>query len=221
MELTHEFEVPVSVGEVFDVLTDIERVAPCMPGATLDEINGDGFTGRVKVKVGPIQMTYRGTARFAEMNREGRTATIEANGTDSRGAGTARATITATLTEQGDGLTSVQVHTDLTVTGRPAQFGRGVMEDVGDKLLRQFADCLVSELGGGPGAPEAAEQPAAGAPSNAATTGACRAAPSGPRTADAETIDLLQVAGRPALRRAGPALAVVALVTLILWWCRR
>lgn len=147
MQLEHSFTVPIPVERAWTVLTDIERIAPCMPGAALTDVRdgGEEFAGEVTVKVGPMQVTYEGTARFVELDDEGRSATIEAVGDQKRGAGTARATIRARLVTDGDD-TTVTVTTDLEVTGRPAQFGRGVMADVGDKLLGQFADCLAEEL---------------------------------------------------------------------------
>ena len=147
MELTHSFTVPVGADEAFEVLTDIERIAPCMPGATIESVEGEEFTGRVKVKVGPMQVTYRGKARYAELDREKHTAVIEARGQETRGSGTANATITARLAANGDE-TDVTVVSDLMITGRPAQFGRGVMNEVGAKLLGQFADCLSLRLSG-------------------------------------------------------------------------
>jgi uncharacterized protein len=147
MELTHSFTVPVGADHAFEVLTDIERIAPCMPGATIDSVDGRDFTGRVKVKVGPMQITYRGKARYEELDAGQHKAVIEARGQETRGSGTANATITATLTDKGDE-TEVTVISNLSVTGRPAQFGRGVMNDVGAKLLGQFADCLSQRLSG-------------------------------------------------------------------------
>lgn len=147
MELTHSFTVPMGVDQAFHVLTDIERVAPCMPGATVDSVEGDQFTGRVKVKVGPMQVTYRGKAQYKELDTEQHRAVIDARGQEMRGSGTANATVTATLTDKGDE-TEVTVVTNLSVTGRPAQFGRGVMNEVGAKLLGQFAECLSEQLSG-------------------------------------------------------------------------
>jgi carbon monoxide dehydrogenase subunit G len=133
--------------QAFHVLTDIERVAPCMPGATIDSVDGDQFMGRVKVKVGPMQVTYRGKAQYKELDAEQHRAVIDARGQEMRGSGTANATVTATLSDKGDE-TEVTVVTNLSVTGRPAQFGRGVMNEVGAKLLGQFADCLSRQLSG-------------------------------------------------------------------------
>lgn len=147
MELTHSFTVPMGADEAFQVLTDIERVAPCMPGATIDSVDGETFTGRVKVKVGPMQITYRGKAQYKELDTEQHRAIIDARGQEMRGSGTANATVTASLTDKGDE-TEVTVVTNLSVTGRPAQFGRGVMNEVGAKLLGQFADCLSQQLSG-------------------------------------------------------------------------
>lgn len=147
MRLTHSFTVPIGIDQAFDVLTDIERIAPCMPGATIESVDGDEFTGKVKVKVGPMQITYRGKARYAELDRDNHRALIDARGQETRGSGTANATITAELKEQGDE-TEVSVVSDLSITGRPAQFGRGVMNEVGAKLLGQFADCLSTRLTG-------------------------------------------------------------------------
>jgi carbon monoxide dehydrogenase subunit G len=147
MELTHSFTVPVGADQAFEVLSDIERIAPCMPGATIDSVDGREFTGRVKVKVGPMQITYRGKATYEELDAEQHRAVIEARGQETRGSGTANATITASLTDKGEE-TEVTVISNLSITGRPAQFGRGVMNEVGAKLLGQFADCLSDKLSG-------------------------------------------------------------------------
>ena len=160
MKLEHDFTVPTSVDEAWKVLLDVERVAPCMPGATLLTVDGDEFTGTVKVKVGPIQVTYKGQAKFAERDDASHRAVIEASGKEARGSGTAAATVTAQLTASGDDKTTVSVETDLNVTGRPAQFGRGVMEEVAGKLIGQFASCLADELS----APSSATAPSAPAP---------------------------------------------------------
>jgi carbon monoxide dehydrogenase subunit G len=154
MNLEHEFVVPVPVDEAWRVLLDVERIAPCMPGATLLSVDGADFTGSVKVKVGPITVTYEGKATFDEVDETARRVVIAAIGKETRGAGTAAATVTASLVD-GGGSTTVRVDTDLNVTGRPAQFGRGVMAEVGAKLVGQFAACLADELsgrGGGGGA---------------------------------------------------------------------
>jgi carbon monoxide dehydrogenase subunit G len=148
VQLENSFTVPVPIDEAWRVLLDIERIAPCMPGAALDSVTGDDFTGRVKVKLGPINLTYQGKASFVEKDEAAHKAVIDGRGKDQRGNGTAAALITAQLKAEGD-TTRVDVLTDLNITGRPAQFGRGVMTDVGNKLLGQFADKLAAQLGAG------------------------------------------------------------------------
>ena len=145
MELEHSFTVPVPKDRAWDVLLDVERVASCMPGATLDSVDGDEIKGRIKVKVGPIAMTYAGTARFTERDPGAHIITLEASGKETRGAGTASATVRSML-EGKNGETHVVVHTTLNVTGRPAQFGRGVMAEVGGKLIGIFASNLADML---------------------------------------------------------------------------
>ncbi|MFA9431431.1 SRPBCC family protein [Egicoccus sp. AB-alg2] len=145
MEFTNEFTVPTDVETAFAILTDLEKVAPCLPGAQLEEVEGDVYTGRVKVKVGPISMTYRGQAQLAETDAEAKRARIQANGKETRGTGTAKADVHAALRPDGDG-TVVTVVTDLTVTGKPAQFGRGVMAEVGTKIIDSFAERLRAML---------------------------------------------------------------------------
>jgi carbon monoxide dehydrogenase subunit G len=174
MELEHSFTVPVPKSRAWDVLLDVERVAPCMPGATLDSVDGDEIHGRIKVKVGPINMTYAGTARFIERDEEAGVVTLEASGKETRGAGTASASVRSVLEDRGDE-THVTVRTTLNVTGKPAQFGRGVMNEVGGRLLGIFAANLAATLGGqngaaGPAAPEAAGAEAGTGPAGAAAT---------------------------------------------------
>jgi carbon monoxide dehydrogenase subunit G len=160
MELEHSFTVPVPEDRAWEVLLDVERVAPCMPGATLDSVDGDEIKGRIKVKVGPINMTYAGTARFTERDKDAHVITLEASGKETRGAGTASAKVRSMLEGQ-DGQTHVIVHTTLNVTGRPAQFGRGVMAEVGGKLIGIFASNLADMLAAESSPPSAGE-PAAG-----------------------------------------------------------
>ncbi len=149
MELEHSFTVPVPEERAWEVLMDVERVAPCMPGASLDSVDGDVIRGRIKVKVGPIAMTYAGTARFTERDPAAHVITLEASGKETRGAGTASAKVRSTLEGQ-DGQTHVVVHTTLNVTGRPAQFGRGVMAEVSGKLIGVFATNLADMLAAEP-----------------------------------------------------------------------
>jgi carbon monoxide dehydrogenase subunit G len=175
VQLEHSFTVPVGIEDAWRVLLDIELIAPCMPGAAIDSVDGDDFTGTVKVKLGPIGLTYKGKASWIEKDAVAHRAVIDARGRDARGNGTANAKVMATLTEAGDS-TKVDVVTDLDITGKPAQFGRGVMVDVGNKLIGQFADCLAGKLADGAvpaaapdstapdsTAPEAAPQPPAAA----------------------------------------------------------
>jgi carbon monoxide dehydrogenase subunit G len=170
MELEHSFTVPVPPERAMDVLLDVQRVAPCMPGASVDSVEGGDIKGRIKVKVGPISMTYAGTAHFDKRDAEAGVIVLEASGKETRGAGTASATVRSQL--QGEnGHTKVVVHTSLNVTGRPAQFGRGVMAEVGGKLIGIFADNLAAMLAadsgagsGSPAVPSAAVVPEEPAP---------------------------------------------------------
>jgi carbon monoxide dehydrogenase subunit G len=171
VQLENSFTVPVPVDEAWRVLLDIERIAPCMPGAALDSVDGDDFTGRVKVKLGPINLTYQGKASFIEKDEAAHRAVIDAKGKDQRGNGTAAATVTAKLQPEGS-ITRVDVLTDLNITGRPAQFGRGVMTDVGNKLLGQFADKLAAQLGEGDAQGDAARAETAAQKAAATATGA-------------------------------------------------
>jgi carbon monoxide dehydrogenase subunit G len=166
MRLDHEFTVPVPAAQAWPVLLDIDRIAPCMPGATVTKIDGDDFEGTVKVKVGPITVTYGGTASFLEKDEAQRIAVIEARGKETRGSGTATARVTAQLFDNGADSTRVAVTTDLSITGKPAQFGRGVMSDVGNKLLGRFADCLAGELGSDPALAAPAPAPADAPPAS-------------------------------------------------------
>jgi len=246
MQLEHEFTVPVPVAAAWDVLLDVERIAPCMPGATVESFDGETIVGRVKVKVGPIQVTYAGTARFVEKDVAGRRAVIDASAKEARGVGTAKATITALLHDEGASSTRVTVTTDLAITGKPAQFGRGVMAEVGNKILGRFADCLAGELGSGGASASGGTEVTTGDPPAVAATPSARAAPSsetaaaaggiaastspgspaqarpGPtRTplrpvADGEVIDLLGAAGMPVLRRLAP-LVGGAVLLLVVW----
>lgn len=219
MRLEHTFTVPVPVDTAWSVLLDLPRIAPCMPGATLTGFDGESFTGTVRVKLGPITLTYSGKGRFVERDEAARRVVIEAGGRDTKSAGTASATVTAVLKEDG-AATRAEVVTDLTVTGRPAQFGRGMIADVSAKLIGQFAQCLADELGSAARVAEAAAAPTAPVDADkgewTATEPATEAAP----------VDLLRLAGgSPQVRRlaaAGAAgLLVAALVWLVIRWLRR
>jgi len=163
MELNHSFTVPVPPDRAWEVLLDVERIAPCMPGATVEEFDGEVVTGRIKVKVGPVSLTYRGTAKFTERDPDARLVVVDASGKETRGAGTAAAAIRASLEPSGEG-TRVSMHTTMNVTGRPAQFGRGVIAEVGGKLVEKFAENLaqmISDGGVGPDGADAAAAPGA------------------------------------------------------------
>src|SRR6478609_2271962 len=154
MELRHEFTVPATIDETWTAFNDIESVAACFPGATVSSVEDDTFTGSCKVKLGPIALVYNGTGTFVEKDEAAHRMVIDAKGKDKRGNGTAGAHVTATMVADGSS-TKVEVLTDLNITGKPAQFGRGVMQDVSDKLLGQFTQCLEQKVGGraGPEAP--------------------------------------------------------------------
>jgi len=218
MKLENRFTVPVPVAEAWQVLLDVERVAPCMPGATLTERDGDSFSGTVKVKVGPINLTYGGKARFVSLDEAGRVVVIEGSGKETRGTGTAKATVTCRLHEQGD-TTDVEVDTDLAVTGKPAQFGRGVLADVSGKLVDQFASCLAEEILAG--TPAEAPSPAA-APASAPAAAPVQApVPPRPARPPAQAIDLLGTAGAPVLKRLAPVGAAVLVLLLLVRRLRR
>ncbi len=146
MQLAHSFTVPASADRTWALLTDLEQVGGCFPGATVTEATEEEFSGTVKVKLGPIAMVYSGSGRFVLRDDVDHHAVIEAQGKDKRGNGTAGATVTMQLLDE-DGRTRVDVGTDLSITGKPAQFGRGVMQDVSDKLLGRFVDCIEEHLG--------------------------------------------------------------------------
>lgn len=158
MKLEHSFAVPADLDTVWQAVLDPERVAPCMPGATLAEVDGDTFKGSVKVKVGPISLLYKGAGEFLSKDAETRTVVIKASGKDARGNGTASATVTVSLEADG-AATRGSVVTDLSITGKPAQFGRGLISEVGGKLLDSFATCLASKLAPSTTPAEAAEMP--------------------------------------------------------------
>ncbi len=226
MELTNDFRVAVPPSTAWSVLTDVERIAPCMPGAQLQEIEGDEYRGVVKVKVGPITAQYKGAASFVELDEDNHRAVLKAQGRDTRGQGNASATITATLVPDGEG-THVTVQTELTVTGKVAQFGRGVMADVSNKLLGQFVECLESTVLADDSSEE--ERQAIGVPEGSADVSAPAAtSPAadspGVRTIDspeAKPVDLIDTAGAPIVKRVAPILAVVAIAWLLRVLIRR
>jgi len=196
MELVNEFRVPVPSTTAWTVLTDVQRVAPCIPGAQLLSVDGDDFTGAVKVKVGPITVSYQGEATFTEKDESAQRVVIRANGKETRGSGNAAALVTAQLKDEGD-VTGVVITTDLTISGKAAQFGRGVLADVAGNLIAQFARRLEADLQGG-----AAEQTTTAATAEQVTAAA---APS----AD-DSVDLVKVVALPIAKRYAPVVAALA-----------
>jgi carbon monoxide dehydrogenase subunit G len=172
------------------VLLDVERIAPCMPGATVEEFDGEVVTGRIKVKVGPVSLTYRGTAKFTERDPDARVVVADASGKETRGAGTASATIRSSLEPSGEG-TRVSIHTTMNVTGRPAQFGRGVIAEVGGKLVEKFAENLAQMISDGAVAPDGADASAevAAAEAGTAEAGTAEAGTAEAGTAEAGTAE--------------------------------
>lgn len=227
MELINTFSVSVPPEVAWKVLTDVERIAPCLPGAQLQEIEGDEFRGVVKVKVGPIQAQYKGKAVFVERDDAAMKAVLEASGRDTRGQGNASATITAQL-ESAAGGTQVTVTTDLTVTGKVAQFGRGVLADVSAKILSQFVDNLEQTVLVDDAAAvvkEAEAVVAASAPSPAEnisnTPEANQPTIRKIDQPEPEAIDLLGSAGSPLLKRAAPILGVAIAAAVVYGLVRR
>jgi hypothetical protein len=242
MDLSHEFDIPLSIDEAWAVLTDLERVAPCMPGAQLDEIEGDEYRGKVRVKVGPVTVEYKGAATFLERVPETHTAVLRAAGRETKGQGNAAATVTATLTSTGDEQTHVSVVTALDISGRVAQFGRGALADVSSKILGQFVVNLERNLAAGtrvPVAPPADTEPAAStgvtepaaAPTSTPTSE--EAAPSVASTdegtvrkinaAPVEPVSLGSMVSWPLIKRLSPIVLVGIIAALLVrfWHHRR
>ncbi|MFZ9988127.1 MAG: SRPBCC family protein [Candidatus Nanopelagicales bacterium] len=216
MDLQNSFVVPADIDTAWRTLLDVEAIAPCMPGATLETVDGDSFTGSVKVKLGPVNMTYGGKARFVEKDEAAHRAVIEGTGKETRGSGTASALVTAQLIAEAPDRTRVEVNTDLTVTGKPAQFGRGVMQDVAGRIIDQFSANLAAVI-----AASGAHAAAASAAAEAGEPAPPAPAPA-PLPQAADSIDLLGTAGAPVLKRAIPAaLALIAVIGIIWLIARR
>jgi carbon monoxide dehydrogenase subunit G len=216
MDLQNSFVVPADIDTAWQTLLDVESIAPCMPGATLDTVDGDTFTGSVKVKLGPVNMTYGGKAHFVEKDEARHRAVIQGTGKETRGSGTASALVTTQLVAEGPDRTRVDVTTDLTVTGKPAQFGRGVMQDVAGRIIDQFSANLAAVIA------------ASGAQAAAASAAAAKGepAPTAPSTPTplpqaSDSIDLLGTAGAPVLKRAIPAVLGIVAVIGIIWLIAR
>lgn len=203
MDLHHEFTVNVPIDEAWRVLTDLERIAPCLPGAQLTEVEGETYRGQVKIKVGPILAQFKGQASFVSRDDVAHTATLKGEGRDTTGKGNASAMITAELTAVDSNSTRCVVNTDLSISGKVAQFGRGALADVSDKLLAQFVENLNQLIASSPAvAPTPVSAPQA-------TTNEVRII----KSAEVAPLDLLGTAGAPILKRAIPV--VVALIAIV------
>lgn len=209
MELRNAFTVPAGIDDAWRLMLDVRALAPCMPGATVTEVRGDEVLGQVRVKLGPIAMTYQGTVTFLEKDEEKHRVVLDAKAKEARGGGTAGATITASMEPAGDG-TEITVVTDLRVTGKPAQFGRGVMADVSERIIGQFAGNLAEQLAAKPETVPSAEAGAADGTANGFRPVAATSRPPA-----RESLDLLEAAGTrrllvPALVAGGAAIAALA-----------
>ncbi|MEE3850183.1 SRPBCC family protein [Gordonia sp. LSe1-13] len=236
MQLEHNFTVDAPIDSVWKALIDPERVAGCMPGATLTEVDGDKFTGQIKVKIGPVALVYKGVGTFIEKDEGAHRAVIEGNAKESRGQGTAKATVSMSLKDEGD-TTTATVLTDLAITGKPAQFGRGMLSDVGGKIIDQFATCLSKKLaepeqaaGADAEAAVAATEAASAADATPTTavTGAPTQPDASPRTGvvaqpqeEAEALDLMAYAGGSVLKRVAPIVGAVVVGAIVFVLVRR
>ena len=232
IELDNSFTVPVPPEQAWDVLLDVERIAPCMPGASVTSVEGDEIAGQVKVKLGPLSLSYKGTAKFTEKDPASHTIAIEATGKETRGAGTASATVHASLKpDDAEGQTTVSIHTSLNVTGRPAQFGRSLLPEVSGKLIDQFAANLSGAdrqheppgrgrtrghaspgRGGGNGTMPPAAATAAGTAAATQTT-AAPAQPVAPLQQE-DSLNLIKLVGGPVLKRVIPVVVAAALIAI-------
>ena len=225
MDLQHTFTVPIGIEEAWTAFNDLEGIAPCFPGAVITSVDGDDFTGTAKVKLGPIALMYTGKGQWVSRDNTAYHAVIEAMGKDKRGNGTASATISARLESQGPSVTTVVVDTDLRITGRPAQFGRGVIQDVGGKILDQFATCLSTRMGQ-EDEPVAVElvvaepvvaEPVVVEPVVAAPAPSRPAVPKPAQGYEPLDLDLGGVVGPVLFKRYGPT-AVACLLTAVITW---
>jgi carbon monoxide dehydrogenase subunit G len=224
MDLNHNFTVEVPVEDAWRILTNVERIAPCLPGAQLQEIEGDIYRGAVKVKVGPIQAQFKGQASFVEFDEVAHKVVLKGEGRDIGGKGNASALITAELTALTETSTSVTVNTDLSVTGKVAQFGRGAMADISDKLLAQFVVNLNEMIAASDTAPVEAAAPVAETPAPAPAAASATDAPAEPAQPtvrkidgpEAEALDLLSISRGVIVKRALPVVVVVA--AIVIWF---
>lgn len=223
MKIENTFTVDAPIEEAWELLTNIPEIAPCLPGAKLTDAEDGVYSGGIKVKVGPVTSEYKGSAKFLEKDDATYKAVIDGKGRDVRGAGNAQALITAQMTAVGN-QTKVDIETDLKVSGKVAQFGRGVMQDVSTKLLGQFAECLESKIGepaaiDGIAAASAAEASPEAATEQAQPAGATTAtATEQPVEEDDGALDLLDVAGGAVFKRFIPVAVIVAIALIVLIW---
>lgn len=239
MKLENEFTVDAPVDEAWQVMLNLERVTPCLPGASLTEQQGDEYKGKMTVRLGPVKQEYNGTVKFEETDEEEHRAVLKADGKDQRGQGTASATITSTMSEE-DGGTKVRVETDMQLTGQAAQFGRGVQEDVAAKLLTQFADCLEKEILGENVEEEGAEETAASANGSAAESEEAEEAAASAngsegsedseeepevrkiqQESEVEPLDLGAASYEAILKRAAPVAIGAVVLLVVIWLARR
>ncbi|HEY1823472.1 MAG TPA: SRPBCC family protein [Trebonia sp.] len=224
IELDNSFTVPVPPEKAWDVLLDVERIAPCMPGASVTSVEGDQVEGQVKVKLGPLSLTYKGTAKFTDKDQENRKIAIDANGKETRGAGTASAHVQASLTP-GDaaGSTLVAIHTSLNVTGRPAQFGRSLLPEVSGKLIAQFASNLEALISSD-NTPTTASEETVSPESDGTTADSGEAAPApvaatpaaAPVMKQEESLNAFKFVVIPVLKRVIPIAAAGAAIAVII-----
>jgi len=245
MQLENTFTIDAPIEKAWEALNTPQTIAPCFPGATLTEYEADTFTGTVKVKLGPISLTYKGKGVYKERDDAAHRVVIDASGRDSRGNGTAEATVVGTMTADGPDKTAVTMVTDMKITGRPAQFGRGVISDVADKIIGQFASCVASKLQGEeaadassssegsapvPAAVSGSASAAGAASSNGSTGSATATAPAAtakpaastaPMKSEIDAIDLLDTAGAPVIKRLAPVVGGLGLLLLVIFLIRR
>ena len=246
MQLENTFTIDAPIEKAWEALNTPQTIAPCFPGATLTEYEGDSFSGTVKVKLGPISLTYKGKGVYKERDDAAHRVVIDASGRDSRGNGTAEATVVGTMTADGPDKTAVTMVTDMKITGRPAQFGRGVISDVADKIIGQFASCVASKLQGEEAADASSSSEgsapvpaavsgsasAAGAASSNGSTGSAAtatapaatakpAASTAPMKSEIDAIDLLDTAGAPVIKRLAPVIGGLGLLLLVIFLIRR
>jgi uncharacterized protein len=231
VKMENEFTVEAPVEQAWETLLDLERITPCLPGAALEEESGDEYKGTMTIRLGPVTQKYNGTVSFEETDEESRRAVLKADGKDARGQGTASATITSTLSEE-DGGTKVRVETDMHLTGRAAQFGRGVQQEVATKLINQFAECLEKEIMGEnireePEQPEPAEETEGAVSANGSDAEDAGEEEEKPKRRviqqdhDVEPLDLGEASREAVIKRVVPLAAGIGALLVVLWLLRR